>query len=61
MGSREFDPVNVGYVTTQGLNKFRVNASNGQIMPGNSNLGHSYGTEFSDEEKWQIIEFMKTL
>ncbi|TMP22871.1 hypothetical protein CWB99_23730 [Pseudoalteromonas rubra] len=61
VGSREFDPVNVGYVTTQGLNKFRVKASNGQIMPGNSNLGHSYGTEFSDEEKWQIIEFMKTL
>ncbi|BBN81515.1 hypothetical protein PA25_15000 [Pseudoalteromonas sp. A25] len=61
VGSREFDPVNVGYVTHEGLSKFKVNASNGEIMPGNSNRGHSYGTSLNEEQKWQVIEYMKTL
>ncbi|CAH9058468.1 hypothetical protein PSECIP111854_02208 [Pseudoalteromonas sp. CIP111854] len=61
VGNREFDPVNVGYVTTAGLNMFKVNKPNGEIMPGNSNRGHSYGTDLNDEQKWQIIEYMKTL
>ncbi|CAM3993939.1 di-heme-cytochrome C peroxidase [Pseudoalteromonas byunsanensis] len=61
VGSREFDPVNVGFDTTTGLNKFKVNTKNGKAMPGNSNKGHSYGTHLSDEQKWQVIEYMKTL
>lgn len=61
VGSREFDPVNVGYITTRGLNEFNVLADNQQIMPGNSNLGHDYGTRLTDQEKWALIEFMKTL
>ncbi|MCF6434046.1 di-heme-cytochrome C peroxidase [Pseudoalteromonas sp. MMG022] len=61
VGSREFDPVNVGFDTTAGLNKFKVNGSGGKIMPGNSNRGHSYGTDLNDEQKWQVIEYMKTL
>lgn len=60
VGSHEFDPVNVGFETGNGKNEFNV-MHNGQIMPGNSNLGHDYGTWLADEEKWQLIEFMKTL
>ena len=61
VGSREFDPVNVGYVTDVGKSRFQVMDANGQIMKGNSNLGHDYGTGLSDEEKWQLVEYMKTL
>lgn len=28
---------------------------------GNGNGGHLYGTDLSDQEKWELIEFMKTL
>lgn len=36
VGSREFDPTNVGYVTSKGLNEFQVKDSAGKIIPGNS-------------------------
>ena len=61
VGSREFDPVNVGYHTSKGLNEFRVTNNDGHIMKGNSNRGHEYGTTWTDEEKWAVIEYMKTL
>lgn len=64
VGSREFDPKNVGFDTKDGPSVFKVykdgNKKRG-IMPGNSNRGHDYGTDLEDEEKWQLIEFMKTL
>ncbi len=62
VGSREFDPVNVGFDTRQGLNKFKVyNEATQKIQAGNSNLGHDYGTDLSDQQKWAIVEYMKTL
>lgn len=61
VGSREFDPVNVGYITDTGPSEFNVLDKDGKVFPGNSNQGHKYGTELSDEEKWQIVEYMKTL
>ncbi|TMO67641.1 di-heme-cytochrome C peroxidase [Pseudoalteromonas aurantia] len=61
VGSREFDPVNVGYETHTGLNLFRVNDKNGQPQKGNSNLGHDYGTALTGIQKWQLVEYMKTL
>ena len=30
-------------------------------LEGNSNSGHLYGTQLSAEQKWQLIESMKTL
>jgi Cytochrome c len=30
-------------------------------QPGNSNTGHTYGTELSDEDKKAILEYLKTL
>jgi hypothetical protein len=60
VGSHEFDPINVGFITDSGKNNFMVQDSLG-IIQGNSNLGHDYGTTFSDEEKWALIEYMKSL
>ena len=61
VGSRQFDPVHVGFVTNEGLNEFQVLNTRGTIQPGNSNGGHTAGTELTDEQKWQLIEYMKTL
>ncbi|WP_027857742.1 di-heme-cytochrome C peroxidase [Marinobacterium jannaschii] len=61
VGSRELDPVNVGFVTAEGLSEFRVTDDTGRIQPGNSNRGHRYGTDLSDAQKWALVEYMKTL
>lgn len=62
VGSREFDPVNVGFITDKGLSNFSVNkAGTNTIQPGNSNRGHVYGTDLTEEQKWSVIEYMKTL
>jgi hypothetical protein len=61
VGDREFDPVNVGYVTEQGLSEFKVFNDQGEIMKGNSNRGHIYGTRLSASQKWNLVEYMKTL
>ncbi|MFT6261574.1 MAG: mono/diheme cytochrome c family protein [Bermanella sp.] len=61
VGDREFDPVNVGFVTQQGLSEFKVLNGKGGIMRGNSNRGHIYGTGLSAKQKWNLVEYMKTL
>jgi hypothetical protein len=30
-------------------------------VAGNGNAGHDYGTSLSDDEKWQLIEYLKQL
>ena len=30
-------------------------------LPGNGRLGHAYGTELTDDQKAQLIEYLKTL
>ncbi len=61
VGSRDFDPINVGYQVNQGLSEFKVLDGSGKIQLGNSNLGHVYGTSLKESEKWALIEYMKTL
>ncbi|HNJ90889.1 MAG TPA: di-heme-cytochrome C peroxidase [Nitrosomonas sp.] len=62
VGSRELDPVHVGFEINQGLSQFNVHkVGTKTIIPGNSNLGHDYGTDLSDDEKWSLIEYLKTL
>jgi hypothetical protein len=71
VGSREFDPRNVGYSTAKlkGGFEFRTDQP-GDPHPGNSNAGHEFrnapgkgviGPELSDEDRWAIIEYLKTL
>jgi hypothetical protein len=53
-GSRVFDENEMGY-TDEGFYVFDTAAS------GNSNSGHDYGTKLSDNEKHDLIEYLKTL
>jgi cytochrome c551/c552 len=59
VGSREFDPKNVGFRSDVG--PFRLDTS----LPGNSNKGHEgrpYGTDsLTEVERWQLVEYLKTL
>ena len=59
VGSRIFDPKNVGYAVDESpfkAGRFTADA-NGN---GNGNGGHEFGAGLSDEERWAIIEYMKT-
>lgn len=65
LGSRAFDPVRVGFVQTatgDGYTPFTFDVS----KKGNWNTGHEYlttadGTPFTDAQRWQLVEYMKTL
>ncbi|WP_256205453.1 di-heme-cytochrome C peroxidase [Nitrosomonas cryotolerans] len=74
VGSRELDTKQVGFEPNQDGNSFLFNTvdKQGKPIPGNSNLGHSgpnytqtqEGGEWRDytsEERYQLIEYMKTL
>ncbi|HXW25594.1 MAG TPA: di-heme-cytochrome C peroxidase [Xanthobacteraceae bacterium] len=59
VGTRDFDPVNVGFVTDGREGAFEFDTS----LPGNSNVGHdTYGTDaLTEEERRQLVEYLKTL
>ncbi len=61
VGSREFDPVNVGYITDLGPSTFKVKDVDGNTIEGNANSGHTYGTALTNDDKWALVEYMKTL
>jgi hypothetical protein len=65
VGNREFDAVHVGYCTdpVEGAFHFRATADDGSVITGNSNRGHSGPgkTDFSDEERWALIEYLKSI
>lgn len=68
VGSREFDPIKVGF-RTDGYDGFLFRT----LRTGDLNSGHEYGTihdpkvkdgtlrPLSDEERWALVEYMKTL
>ena len=54
-GSREFDPVDVGFKTDAGV-LFDT------TLPGNSNAGHDYGVRtLTPEQRDELLEYIKTL
>ena len=53
-GSRVYDPAQMGY-TDDGAYVLDTTAA------GSSNTGHDYGTGLSDEQKRELIEYLKTL
>ena len=60
LGNREFDPEKVGYVSTltaSDVPLFKFDTA----LKGNSNQGHEYGLDLADDQKWQLVEFLKTL
>ncbi len=66
-GGRQFDPKRVGFNTSSFDGAFRFDTA----VPGNSNRGHEFrnaprgngviGPELTDEQRWEIVEFLKTL
>jgi hypothetical protein len=62
-GNDVYDPKNVGFVSTiaeQSGQKFFFFDT---CQPGNGNGGHTgpaYGTDLSDQEKWALVEYLKT-
>jgi hypothetical protein len=57
IGSYDFDPQTVGFESIEGLDHQVFDAT----VSGNLAKGHDYGTRFSDYEKSQLIEFLKSL
>ena len=64
VGNREFDAKHIGYVDAPAPygRLFSVNDAQGMLIEGNSNLGHDYGNAgFSDTERYELVEYMKSL
>jgi mono/diheme cytochrome c family protein len=55
-----FEPARVGFVTT-GADAQRHGTFVDTARPGNSNAGHTYGTELPPASKRALLEYMKTL
>jgi hypothetical protein len=55
-----YDPAKVGFVTS-GSEAERVGTPYDISRPGNSNAGHTYGTELPAVEKKALLEYLKTL
>jgi hypothetical protein len=55
VGSHAFDAKNVGFKTSVGPFTYDT------TKRANSNAGHNYATDLTDEQRWQLIEFLKTL
>ncbi len=68
LGSHEFDPKHVGYEYAELDGGFELDTS----IPGNSNAGHEFrdapphtkgvvGRALSEDERWALVEYLKTL
>ncbi len=57
VGSNRFDTKHVGFESKKTGRRFLLDTT----LPSNSNVGHEYGVALSKEEKWALIEFLKTL
>jgi hypothetical protein len=57
VGSREFDPVKVGFETAQAPGWFLFDTS----IAGNSNAGHEWGWTLSDADRDALVEYLKGL
>jgi cytochrome c peroxidase len=59
-GGDHFDPVHVGIATIDkpaDASQFLYDTT----IPGNRNIGHPFGVPLSDDERWAVIEYLKTL
>jgi len=66
VGTRIYDPVNVGYRSDQGApgNVFRFQARDAQGIPisRNSNEGHDYGVaKLTEAQRRELLEYLKSL
>ena len=61
VGSRKFDPKNVGYVTNESPYKDGTLVAGSGAQLGNSNAGHDYGREMNDDQRKALLEYLKQL
>ncbi len=62
IGVRAFDPEKVGYQTeVPGFPRFNARDAQGNWIPGNRNDGHEFGSKLSQDERHQLLEYLKTL
>lgn len=64
VGTREYDPAKVGYRSERRAEQafeFRVRDDQGRPIEGNANDGHEYGTRLPDAERWDLVEYLKSL
>lgn len=57
VGSSEFDPINVGFMT----NKTEDSSLFDTRKPGSSNRGHNFGVDLNRHKKNALIEYLKSL
>ena len=58
VGNREYDSKRLGFVSdksVEGTTKFDTS------LPGSSNAGHEYGTDLPDDDRWALVEYLKSL
>lgn len=58
-GNPTYDPENVGFVSTVAENDGQTYFKYDTALPGNSNAGHMYGVDLSNNEKDALIEYLK--
>ncbi|MDE2508531.1 MAG: cytochrome c [Planctomycetota bacterium] len=64
VGQHEFDPVTLGHVIDLHaipLVQMPVLSTRNTTMSGNSNAGHEYGVEMSEDDRAALLEYLKTL
>lgn len=54
VGGHEYDPHKVGLISS---GSFKFDTS----LEGNSNAGHTYGTQLSDADRWALVEYLKVV
>ena len=61
VGSKTYDAKNVGYVTDASPFKSGTLVVGAGAAPGNSNAGHDYSRNLSDDDRWALLEYLKQL
>ena len=59
--SREYDPVNMGFKWDEPLDAAPLLATYDTTVRGRGNQGHEYGTSMTDDERYALIEYLKTI
>ena len=61
VGSRKYDSEKVGYVTTESPYKDGTLVVGSGAQAGNSNAGHDYSGDLSDDQRKALLEYLKQL
>jgi hypothetical protein len=61
VGSRKYDSEKVGYVTTESPYKDGTLVVGSGAQAGNSNAGHDYSGDLSDDQRGALLEYLKQL